>query len=60
MLDENVLAPCKTLTASDAQLPVFLAQANFITGGLLLTLTVQDVIPLLPSAELRRDLEQET
>ncbi|KAN0083391.1 hypothetical protein V8E54_002479, partial [Elaphomyces granulatus] len=39
MLDESLVAPCKTLTVSDEsapELPVFLIQANFITGGLLL------------------------
>ena len=42
MLDESVIAPCRTLpgseheSASDPR-PVFLLQATFITGGLLLT-----------------------
>jgi trichothecene 3-O-acetyltransferase len=46
MLDESIVAPCKTLpdscdkSASDAA-PVFLLQANFITGGLLLTFVGQ-------------------
>lgn len=43
MLDESIIAPCKTLpdaSASDAA-PVFLLQANFITGGLLLTFVGQ-------------------
>ncbi|KAH7911394.1 transferase family-domain-containing protein [Hygrophoropsis aurantiaca] len=42
MLDENIIAPRKTLffesaSESDPATPVFLVQANFITGGLLLT-----------------------
>jgi trichothecene 3-O-acetyltransferase len=41
MLDENLIAPCKTLAVSDSELPVFLIQANFITGGLLLTFNGQ-------------------
>ena len=46
MLDENIIAPRKTLpgssdeSASDS-VPVFLLQANFITGGLLLTFVGQ-------------------
>lgn len=46
MLDESIIAPCKTLpessdkSASDPA-PVFLLQANFITGGLLLTFVGQ-------------------
>jgi trichothecene 3-O-acetyltransferase len=46
MLDETTIAPCKTLpgssdeSASDSA-PVFLLQANFITGGLLLTFVGQ-------------------
>ncbi|KAL1968670.1 hypothetical protein VTN77DRAFT_1496 [Rasamsonia byssochlamydoides] len=46
MLDETIIAPCKTLpgssdeSASDSA-PVFLLQANFITGGLLLTFVGQ-------------------
>ncbi|MCJ1246356.1 hypothetical protein MMC30_003563 [Trapelia coarctata] len=46
MLDETIIAPCKTLPessdepASDSA-PVFLLQANFITGGLLLTFVGQ-------------------
>lgn len=39
MLDENIIAPCNTLTGgSDKDSPVFLLQANFITRGLMLTL----------------------
>jgi hypothetical protein len=41
MLDESLVAPCKTLSHPDAELPVFLLQANFITGGLLLTINAQ-------------------
>lgn len=42
MLDESVLAPCKTLEASSEGRLVFLIQANFIHGrGLLLTLDGQ-------------------
>lgn len=46
MLDESIVAPCKTLSgssddsASDSA-PIFLVQANFITGGLLLTVVGQ-------------------
>lgn len=44
MLDEDIIAPCKTLPSSDESVsdsPVFLLQANFITGGLLLTFVGQ-------------------
>lgn len=46
MLDETIIAPCKTIPrdsdefASNSK-PVFLVQANFITGGLLLTFVGQ-------------------
>lgn len=46
MLDETMVAPCKTLpgspdeSTSDSS-PVFLLEANFITGGLLLTFVGQ-------------------
>jgi len=46
MLDETIIAPCKTLpgssdeSASDSA-PVFLLQANFIPGGLVLTFVAQ-------------------
>ncbi|KAF8577566.1 putative trichothecene 3-O-acetyltransferase [Ramaria rubella] len=46
MLDETIIAPCKTLpgssdeSASDS-MPVFLLQANFVTGGLVLTFVGQ-------------------
>lgn len=41
MLDEDVIAPCKTLVDTDpstSSLPVFLVQANYIQGGLLLSI----------------------
>lgn len=41
MLDEDVIAPCKTMVGPSAELPVLLAQANFIEGGLLLTVNAQ-------------------
>jgi hypothetical protein len=44
MLDESIIAPGKTLSVLDAtisELPVFLVQLNFITGGLLLTFNGQ-------------------
>jgi trichothecene 3-O-acetyltransferase len=46
MLDETIVAPCKTLPGSSDEFasdpaPVFLLQANFITGGLLLTFVGQ-------------------
>ncbi|EXJ87127.1 hypothetical protein A1O3_04085 [Capronia epimyces CBS 606.96] len=45
MLDENIICPRNTLAAMTAAegdpAPVFLVQANFITGGLLLTFTGQ-------------------
>jgi hypothetical protein len=47
MLDERMLAPCKTIAVLDfseipkLELPVFPIQANFITGGLLLMITGQ-------------------
>ncbi|KAM0797367.1 trichothecene 3-O-acetyltransferase-like protein [Usnea florida] len=46
MLDETIVAPCKTIpggsdeSTSDSK-PVFLVQANFVTGGLLLTFVGQ-------------------
>ena len=46
MLDEAIIAPCKTIpgdsdeSASNSK-PVFLVQANFIAGGLLLTFVSQ-------------------
>lgn len=48
MLDENIIAPCKTLSESSDEsvsdsAPVFLLQANFITGGLLLTFVGQHI-----------------
>ncbi len=46
ILDENTIAPCKTLPGSSGEAlfditPVFLLHANFITGGLLLTFVGQ-------------------
>lgn len=43
MLDENMIAPLKTLPEdnSNESAPIFLLQANFITGGLLLTIVGQ-------------------
>lgn len=41
MLDENVIAPCKTFVEPGAELPVLLVQANFVQGGLLLTINAQ-------------------
>lgn len=41
MLDEDAIAPCKTLAEPGAELPVLLVQANLIKGGLLLTVNAQ-------------------
>jgi hypothetical protein len=41
MLDENIIAPRNTLPDGQPTAPVFLVQANFITGGLLLTIVAQ-------------------
>ena len=44
MLDETIIAPCKTLAFREevaSELSVFLIQANFVTGGLLLTFNGQ-------------------
>ena len=46
MLDETIIAPCKTIPrdsdeSTSNSKPVFLVQANFITGGLLLTFVSQ-------------------
>lgn len=41
MLDEDVVAPCKTMVEPDADRPVLLVQANFVKGGLLLTFNAQ-------------------
>lgn len=42
MLDENIIAPCKTLPERfEKPAPVFLLQANFITRGLLLVFSGQ-------------------
>ncbi|KAF4554553.1 Trichothecene 3-O-acetyltransferase TRI101-like protein [Elsinoe fawcettii] len=49
MLDENLFAPCLTLThALDGPVPTFLVQANIIRGGLLLTFNAgHDVMDLV-------------
>lgn len=41
MLDEDVVAPCKTMVEPDTDRPVLLVQANFVEGGLLLTFNAQ-------------------
>lgn len=41
MLDEDAIAPCKTMVEADADRPVLLVQANFFKGGLLLTVNAQ-------------------
>ena len=43
MLDESIIAPCNTLPGSteSGPAPVFLLQASFIAGGLLLTIVGQ-------------------
>lgn len=41
MLDEDVIAACKTMVETDAKRPVLLIQANFVKGGLLLTVNAQ-------------------
>jgi trichothecene 3-O-acetyltransferase len=41
LIDESTVAPCKTLESISDNLPVFLVQANFVVGGLLLTLNGQ-------------------
>ncbi|KUI67556.1 Trichothecene 3-O-acetyltransferase [Cytospora mali] len=41
MLDEDLVAPCKTMVVVGEELPVLLVQANFIRGGLLLTINAQ-------------------
>lgn len=41
MLDEDVVAPCKTMVEPDTERPVLLVQANFVKGGLLLTFNAQ-------------------
>lgn len=41
-LDEAILSPCKTLPGSASEIsPVFLLQANLVSGGLLLTIAGQ-------------------
>lgn len=41
MLDEDLVAPCKTMVETDAERPVLLVQASFVEGGLLLTFNAQ-------------------
>jgi len=42
MLDESIIAPRKTIPVGDESVtPIFLVQANFITGGLVLTFVGQ-------------------
>lgn len=41
MLDEDVVAPCKTMVEPEAERPVLMVQANFVRGGLLLTVNAQ-------------------
>lgn len=41
MLDEDVVAPCKTMVEPGSEGPVLLVQANFLDGGLLLTFNAQ-------------------
>lgn len=43
MLDEEIICPCRTLPffGTFDEFPVFLVQANFITGGLLLSLVAE-------------------
>lgn len=43
MLDEEIICPCRTLPLPGTfdELPVFLVQANFITGGLLLSVVAE-------------------
>ncbi|KAF2230612.1 hypothetical protein EV356DRAFT_327369 [Viridothelium virens] len=62
MLDETIIAPCKTLpepsTKSDP-IPVLLIQANFITGGLLLTFVGQhQAMDMTGQANIMRHLSK--
>ena len=43
MLDEDIICPCRTLPLPGTfnEFPVFLVQANFITGGLLLSVVAE-------------------
>lgn len=41
MLDEDTLAPCRTMVEPEADRPVLMVQANFVRGGLLLTVNAQ-------------------
>ncbi|KMU81567.1 trichothecene 3-O-acetyltransferase [Coccidioides immitis RMSCC 3703] len=54
MLDESIVAPRRTLPGSPDELefnidPVFLLQASFITGGLILTFVVSTIVKPTPS-----------
>lgn len=41
MLDEDVVAPCRTMVEPEAERPVLMVQAYFVKGGLLLTINAQ-------------------
>ncbi|ROV96993.1 hypothetical protein VSDG_04082 [Cytospora chrysosperma] len=41
VLDEDIIAPCKAMVPGGEELPVLLVLANFIQGGLLLTINAQ-------------------
>lgn len=41
MLDEDLVAPCKTMAETGTERPVLLVQASFVEGGLLLTFNAQ-------------------
>lgn len=41
ILDEDKIAPCKTMVSVGEELPVLLTQTNFIKGGLLFTINAQ-------------------
>jgi hypothetical protein len=64
MLEESIIAPWKTLAVSNgsaSELPVFLVQANFVTGGLLLTFNGQhgsmDMAPSTAKSTLSRNVD---
>lgn len=59
-LDESMLSPCKTLShAADMAPYVFVVQATFITGGLLLTFVAQhNTVDLVGQAEIIRLLSK--
>lgn len=61
LLDENVIAPRKTMSASDESepKPVFLVQATFIGGGVLLTFVAQHgIMDLVGEGEVIRLLSK--